>query len=123
MCYAKSRKPNISASHHLEMVKFLPIDPDFQSKRKTVSEHNGHKVWNADELNKLGIHGTYAAVDWDVCVGDGVCISVCPVSLYDWAEAPGNQKRSDPAREKDCIQCLACETQCPTQAIKITAPP
>jgi NAD-dependent dihydropyrimidine dehydrogenase PreA subunit len=23
-------------------------------------------------------------------------------------------------REQDCIQCLACETQCPEQAIKIT---
>jgi NAD-dependent dihydropyrimidine dehydrogenase PreA subunit len=25
-------------------------------------------------------------------------------------------------RQADCIQCLACETQCPTQAIKITPP-
>ena len=67
----------------------------------------------------------HSAVDWDVCVGDGVCIDVCPVSLYEWAETPGNassEKKSDPAREKDCIQCLACELQCPTQAIKITPP-
>ena len=105
------------------MVIFLPIDPDFQTKRKPTSEHNGHKVWAAPEPNKLGIHGTFSAVDWDVCVGDGVCIDVCPVSLYEWGETPAGEKRSDPVREKDCIQCLSCETQCPTQAIKITPPP
>ncbi|MEM3607658.1 MAG: 4Fe-4S binding protein, partial [Candidatus Bathyarchaeia archaeon] len=25
-------------------------------------------------------------------------------------------------RESECIQCMACEIQCPTQAIKITPP-
>ena len=34
------------------MVNFLPIDPDFQTKRKIVSEHNGHKVWGAAEAGK-----------------------------------------------------------------------
>ncbi len=106
--------------------EFLPIDPDFQSKRQVVAEHNGHKVWGPVEPpQKQGIHGTNVAVDWDVCVGDGVCIDVCPVSLYDWAEAPGHptsEKKSDPAREKDCIQCLSCEMSCPTAAIKITPP-
>ncbi len=105
---------------------FLPIDSDFQKNRQVVSQHNGHNVWGPVEPpNKLGIHGTNSAVDWDVCVGDGVCIDVCPVSLYEWAETPGNAlsaKKSDPVREKDCIQCLACEMQCPTQAIKITPP-
>ena len=106
---------------------FLPIDPDFQTKRQVVSEHNGHKVWGPVEApQKLGIHGTTSAVDWDACVGDGVCIDVCPVSLYDWADSPGHplsERKSDPAREKDCIQCLACEMQCPAAAIKITPPP
>jgi NAD-dependent dihydropyrimidine dehydrogenase PreA subunit len=108
------------------MVNVLPIDPDFQSKRQVAGEHNGHKVWGPVEPpKKLGVHGTNVAVDWDVCTGDGVCIDVCPVSLFDWAEAPGHpisEKKSDPVREKDCIQCLACEMQCPTAAIKITPP-
>jgi NAD-dependent dihydropyrimidine dehydrogenase PreA subunit len=108
------------------VVKFLPIDPDFQTKRQIVGEHNGHKVWGPVEPpQKLGIHGTTNAVDWDVCVGDGVCIDVCPVSLYDWADSPGHplsERKSDPAREQDCIHCLACEMQCPEQAIKITPP-
>jgi NAD-dependent dihydropyrimidine dehydrogenase PreA subunit len=109
------------------MVNFLPIDPDFQTKRQVVNEHNGHKVWGPVEApQKLGIHGTTSAVDWDSCVGDGVCIDVCPVSLYDWADSPGHplsERKSDPAREKDCIQCLACEMQCPAAAIKITPAP
>jgi NAD-dependent dihydropyrimidine dehydrogenase PreA subunit len=104
----------------------LPIDQDFQKNRKVVTQHQGHNVWGPVEPPaKLGIHGTNVAVDWDVCIGDGVCIEVCPVSLYDWADAPAHptsQKKSDPAREPDCIQCLACETQCPTKAIKITPP-
>ncbi|NLF87350.1 ferredoxin family protein [Candidatus Bathyarchaeota archaeon] len=105
----------------------MPIDPDFQSKRQVASEHNGHKVWGpVNPPETLGIHGTNAAVDWEVCVGDGVCADVCPVSLYDMVDTPGHpisQRKADPAREQDCIQCLACELQCPAQAIKITPPP
>jgi NAD-dependent dihydropyrimidine dehydrogenase PreA subunit len=107
-------------------VRYLPIDPDFQKNRKVVSQHNNHNVWGPVEPpTKLGIHGTNVAVDWDICTGDGVCIEVCPVTLFDWGDSPGHptsEKKSDPARESDCIQCLACETQCPTQAIKITPP-
>ena len=80
---------------------FLPIDPDFQTKRQVVSEHNGHKVWGPVEPpQKLGIHGTSSAIDWDVCVGDGVCIDVCPVSLYDWVDSPGHpvsERKSGPS--------------------------
>lgn len=102
----------------------LPIDPDFQKSRKIAGQHQGHNVWGPVEPpKKLGIHGTIVAVDWDVCTGDGICLEVCPVTLFEWADSPGHpnsEKKSDPAREQDCIKCLACETSCPTQAIKIT---
>ena len=105
----------------------MPIDPDFQKNRQIVSEHNGHKVWGPIEPpTKLGVHGTNVAVDWDVCVGDGACADVCPVSLYDMIDTPEHHlsnRKADPAREKDCIQCLACEMQCPAAAIKITPAP
>jgi hypothetical protein len=66
-------------------VNFLPIDPDFQTKRQVVSEHNGHKVWGPVEApEKLGIHGTTSAVD-GIVVWETACID-CPVSLYDWAD-------------------------------------
>jgi NAD-dependent dihydropyrimidine dehydrogenase PreA subunit len=89
-----------------------------------------------------GIHGTQVAIDWESCVADGVCMDVCPVFVFEWLLNPGQagtgkdkvlesgspeyeQYRSDkcdPVREADCIFCMACETSCPTQSIKITQP-
>ncbi len=104
----------------------MPIDPEFMKKLKESGEHEGHKVRGDVSLpTKRGVHGTTVAVDQDVCNGDEICVSVCPVNVYDMIDTPGHptsKKKSDPTREKDCIQCLACETQCPTQAIKITPP-
>jgi NAD-dependent dihydropyrimidine dehydrogenase PreA subunit len=100
------------------------IDPNFRNNRQVAGEHAGHAVWgpvNPPQL--LGIHGTYVAVDFDICVADGACIEACPVNVYEWFETPGHpasEKKADPAREADCIFCLACETVCPPMAIKIT---
>ena len=105
----------------------MPIDPEFQSKMKATGDHNGHKIWGETSLpTKRGIHGTSVAVDQDVCDGDEICVSVCPTTVFEIIDSPGHPtsvKKSDPAREKGCIQCMACEVQCPVQAIKITAPP
>jgi NAD-dependent dihydropyrimidine dehydrogenase PreA subunit len=104
----------------------MPIDQEFRKKLKVSGTHSGHNVWGpTDPPKKLGIHGTICAVDQDICDGDGVCVEVCPMSVYDLIETPGNPvsgKKSDPMRENDCIFCLACETQCHVQAIKITPP-
>lgn len=100
------------------------IDPNFRNNRQIAGEHAGHAIWgpvNPPQL--LGIHGTYVAVDFDICVADGACIEACPVNVYEWFETPGHpasNKKADPARETDCIFCLACETVCPPMAIKIT---
>lgn len=101
----------------------MPIDPDFKGKMKVVEKHSGHDVWGpVDPPKKLGIHGSNVCVDWDTCNGDGICVEVCPVNVFDMVDTPGHplsEKKSDPAREPDCIKCLACEASCPTQAIKI----
>ena len=103
--------------------KNMPINPDFM-KNPIKGEHNSHKV--RGEVNppeKLGVHGTTVAVDHDCCEGDGICISVCPVNVFDWVGSPGHptsKKKSDPVRENDCIFCRACESQCPVTAIRIT---
>ena len=101
----------------------MTIDPDFM-KQPVAGEHNAHKVrGEVKPPDKLGIHGTSVAVDQDLCEGDGICITVCPVSVFDWVDSPGHPisvKKSDPVNEKDCIFCRACEAQCPVKAIKIT---
>ncbi|MEM0481735.1 MAG: 4Fe-4S binding protein [Nitrososphaerota archaeon] len=93
---------------------------------------------------RLGIHGTAVAVDFDCCIADGACMDVCPVNVFEWFLNPGysgtgkdrvidpdkdkelwekyRTDKSDPVRESDCIFCMACESACPVQAIKITPP-
>ena len=117
-----------------------------------TGEHNGHKVRSQGAARMggddkpypttNGIHGTQVAVDWEACTADGVCMDVCPVFVFEWLLNPGqagtgkdkgiaqgtpvgDQYRTvkcEPNREMDCIFCMACETSCPTQAIKITQP-
>ncbi len=117
-----------------------------------TGEHIGHKVraqgkqrMDADGKpfpTAQGIHGTAVAVDFENCTSDGVCMDVCPVFVFEWAlnlgqAGTGKDKiveqgsaewntyrsdKSDPVREMDCIFCMACETSCPTQCIKITQP-
>jgi len=101
----------------------LPIDPDFQTNREKVGKEKGIAIWGpVDPPEKLGIHGTYVAIDWDICTGCGVCLKVCPPQLFEWVETSGHptsEKKAFPAREPDCVQCYKCETQCPAQAIRI----
>lgn len=101
------------------------IDPDFQSTLQVVEKApEGYDIWGTVEPPaKLGIHGTSVAVDLDLCSGDGACIDACPESVYEWKETPGHptsDKKVVPAKEDACIFCMACESVCPVQAIKIT---
>jgi len=101
----------------------LPIDPNFQKNRKKVGKEVDITIWGpVDSPEKLGIRGTYVAVDWDICTGCGICLKVCPLQVYEWVETSGHptsKKKSFPAREPDCVQCYKCETECPMQAIRI----
>jgi len=127
-----------------------PDFPDKPDEFPITGEHNGHKVRAQGKPRASGdgtpyptaqgIHGTKVAVDWETCIADGVCMDVCPVFVFEWALNPsqagtGKDKvisqgteewntyrtdKSEPIRESDCIFCMACETSCPTQAIKIT---
>jgi NAD-dependent dihydropyrimidine dehydrogenase PreA subunit len=102
----------------------MPIDPDFRDKREKVDEIEGIAVWGPrDPPEKLGIIGTTVAVDWDICEAHGVCLDVCPVQLYDWYDTPdhpSSERKAFPAREDECIQCLACQNGCPVEAIVIS---
>lgn len=59
-------------------------------------------------------------VDWDKCDGDAVCVDVCPVQVFEMQDVKGHEgKKSVPVKENECIQCMACVTSCPTQAITV----
>lgn len=100
------------------------IDVNFRNTRQVVDRHYEHDVWGPVEPpNTLGIHGTHVAVDFDLCIADGACIPVCPVEVFEWFDTlghPASEKKADPVRESDCIDCMACEAVCPVTAIKIT---
>jgi protein-S-isoprenylcysteine O-methyltransferase Ste14/NAD-dependent dihydropyrimidine dehydrogenase PreA subunit len=102
----------------------LAIDPDFRKKRKKAGKEEGVAIWGpVNPPEKLGIRGTAVGVDWDICSGCGICLDVCPMHVYEWRETPGHptsEKKAFPARERDCVQCLKCETQCQDQAINAT---
>ncbi|MDH7556157.1 MAG: 4Fe-4S binding protein [Candidatus Verstraetearchaeota archaeon] len=53
-------------------------------------------------------------VDPEKCNGDAICISICPTSVFEL-----NDNKAVPVREQDCILCMACVAQCPTQAIEV----
>jgi NAD-dependent dihydropyrimidine dehydrogenase PreA subunit len=98
----------------------LPIDPNFQANRvPTIYEKL--KVWKSTSSN-LGIYGTDVAVDFDLCIGDGACIEVCPVNVFDW-HGTSDERKAMPAREHDCIYCFGCEAVCPKFAIRVTKQP
>ncbi|NHV60591.1 MAG: 4Fe-4S binding protein [Candidatus Verstraetearchaeota archaeon] len=53
-------------------------------------------------------------VDHEKCNGDAICISVCPTNVFDLKD-----NKAVATREQDCILCMACVSQCPTQAITV----
>jgi len=53
-------------------------------------------------------------VDKSKCDGEGICVDVCPMNVYDMVAG-----KSEPTRAVDCIACMACVNSCPTQAISV----
>ena len=95
----------------------MPIDPSFQANRVPTT-YDKLPIWK-NTSSTLGIYGTDVAVDFDLCIGDGACIEVCPVNVFDWRGA-GVDRKAMPARERDCIYCFGCEAVCPKFAIRVT---
>jgi NAD-dependent dihydropyrimidine dehydrogenase PreA subunit len=60
-------------------------------------------------------------VDLKKCDGDGVCVDVCPVEVFELQKLPEyeNKEKAVPIREEECILCMACTASCPTDAITV----
>ena len=105
----------------------MPINADFQKKRKKVGKEEGVAVWGpVDPPEKIGIRGTNVAVDWDICEGCGVCFDVCPMHVYCWKGTSGHptsDKKPLPIGELECACCYECEARCPVQAIRVVFGP
>jgi protein-S-isoprenylcysteine O-methyltransferase Ste14/NAD-dependent dihydropyrimidine dehydrogenase PreA subunit len=101
----------------------LPIDLNFQKNREKLGKEKGVTIWGPmDPPETLGIRGSNVAVDWDLCVGCGVCIEVCPAQVYEWRETAGHptsEKKPFPAKATKCMCCYHCEKKCPVQAIRV----
>ena len=54
-------------------------------------------------------------VDRDKCTGCGTCVDICPVGVFELDE----EDKSNPVNADECIECLACETECPSEAIQV----
>ncbi len=60
-------------------------------------------------------------VDWSKCNGDGICIDICPVEVFEIKNLPEHPDtpKSVPVRKEECIECMACVASCPTEAITV----
>jgi NAD-dependent dihydropyrimidine dehydrogenase PreA subunit len=116
----------------------LVDDDTYPSQWLKKGEHEGHEVRWKDGVSNYGVHGVAVGVDFDICIADGICISVCSAKVFEKFDIPAEQEKidrnipndsgktlldrwkADPAGERDCTFCRACAIQCPVQAIKIT---
>jgi len=57
-------------------------------------------------------------VDHEKCTGCGSCVNVCLVGVYELQKLSNNEK-SVPVHMDLCIECRACEAQCPVAIIKV----
>lgn len=101
----------------------MTINSNFETNRDIAGEHKGHDIWGpVDELEKLGIHGTHVAVDFDICIADGTCVEDCPVDVFEWTDTPNHPEselKADPTHVSQCIDCMLCVDVCPVDAIDV----
>ncbi len=60
-------------------------------------------------------------IDTDKCTGCGTCHDICPSdpNVFE-IRGEGSSKKSYAIHTEACIECRACEVQCPETVIKLT---
>jgi NAD-dependent dihydropyrimidine dehydrogenase PreA subunit len=53
-------------------------------------------------------------VDLDKCVGDGECVDVCPVEVYELQDG-----KAVAVNEEECLGCESCVEVCEQDAITV----
>src|SRR3989475_12543123 len=77
-------------------VRKLIEDASFPNQGSTKETHIQHKVLYKNGVSKeYGVHGSNVGVDFDICMADGICITVCPVNVLDRMEHPSAQEKMD----------------------------
>ncbi len=56
-------------------------------------------------------------IDLNLCNGCGKCVDSCPMDVIRTSEQNGKPEIKYP---EDCMLCLACERDCPAQAIYVS---
>jgi NAD-dependent dihydropyrimidine dehydrogenase PreA subunit len=58
-------------------------------------------------------------IDPEKCKGDGLCVEICPVQLFELQEN-SDTKKAAVVRPDDCTGCTSCLTVCENNAIVLT---
>ena len=53
-------------------------------------------------------------VDTDKCTGDGECVDVCPVEVFELQDG-----KASPVNSEECLGCESCVEVCETSAITV----
>src|SRR5260370_923343 len=75
-------------------VRKLIEDPSFPNGwpvKETPIDHQGK--WKDGASKEYGVHGSAVGVDFDICMADGICITVCPVNVFVRMAVPGEQEK------------------------------
>src|SRR2546428_13713478 len=75
-------------------VRKLIEDPSFPNGWPNKEKHIDHQVkWKSGVSKEHGVHGAAVGVDFDICIADGICITVCPVKVFERMGLPGGQEK------------------------------
>ena len=111
-----------SFAQNLGMIS-LPMNYYKNREPEITSEPLKDEKYKAVNTNsKAAFHGTKVVVDWNKCIGCGKCVKECPLEIFNMKEIvehSNSYKRAEAIREIDCIQCLMCQSFCPSNAIDI----